>query len=226
MKTPVITIDGPGGSGKGTLALQLAKALQWRYLDSGVLYRALGLLAQKKGVDAQAVEGLVALATDMQLEFKLQSTGPAHVFLENQEITQAVRTEKAGAMASKVSQHSPVRAALMALQRAFQKAPGLVTDGRDMGTVVFPQASLKIYLDASVGIRAERRFKELQAMGVDVKLSDLVQELKDRDQRDQERAVSPLKPAEDGVIIDTSECSKTQILDQVMALVAEKGLLA
>ena len=226
MTIPVITIDGPSGSGKGTLALRLARALGWHYLDSGVLYRALGLLAQGKAVDAQAVEKLTELASNMDLQFKLPAEGPVLILLEGEDVTQAVRTEKAGEIASRVSQHQPVRTALMALQQRFQRSPGLVTDGRDMGTVVFPEAPLKIYLDASAEVRAERRFKQLHTMGVGVKLPDLVRELKNRDKRDQERAVSPLKPAAGGIIIDTSECSRDVIFDQVLALAVNKGLLA
>lgn len=222
MISPVITIDGPAGSGKGTLALRLAQRLGWHYLDSGVLYRVLGLLAIRQAVDAHDEHRLAELAGQMQLRFELQANGRVSIYLDDEDVTQAVRTEKAGEMASQVSQHGLVRAALLEVQRRFRKAPGLVTDGRDMGTVVFPTAELKIYLDASADVRAERRLNQLQAMGVDVKLANLVEELKVRDKRDQTRAVAPLKPAADAVVIDTSFRPIDLVFEQVFALAVKK----
>ncbi len=222
MKPKIITIDGPGGSGKGTLASRLAQKLGWHYLDSGVLYRALGLLALRQHISPDDEMGLAKLAEKMQLSFKPEVNGKVSIYLGDEEVTQLVRTENAGDMASQVSRHAAVRTALLALQHSFQKPPGLVTDGRDMGTIIFPNADLKIYLDASAEVRAERRLKQLQAMGVNVKLADLVEELKGRDRRDQTRAVAPLIPAADAEVIDTSVEPIDVVFKQVFALVVKK----
>ncbi len=222
MKAKVIAIDGPGGSGKGSLALRLARKLGWHYLDSGVLYRVLGLLATCQHIDSMDDKRLAELAAHMPISFKFQANGQLAIYLGDEELTQVIRTEQAGDMASKVSQHALVRAALLELQRNFQRPPGLVTDGRDMGTIVFPNADLKIYLDASAEVRAERRLKQLQAMGVHVKLADLVEELKSRDKRDQTRPVAPLIPAADAEVIDTSSESIDAVFEQVFTLAVKK----
>ena len=198
---PVITIDGPSGSGKGTLALRLANHLKWHYLDSGVLYRALGWVAAREQLDTADEAVLAQAAAAMNLRFVVNPQAVV-ILLDGEDVTSQLRTEKTGIMASKVSAFPAVRHALMQLQRGFRQAPGLVTDGRDMGTVVFPDAECKIYLDAAAEVRAERRQKQLQGMGIDANIANLVQELKERDERDRNRAVSPLKPAADAVIVD------------------------
>ena len=225
-QVPVITIDGPSGSGKGTICQLLARELGWELLDSGALYRLVGLAARHHGVELDNEEALVVLAAHLDVQFVARTDNSVQIILEGEEVTDAIRTEVVGKDASIVAAIPAVRDALLERQRAFAEPPGLIADGRDMGTVVFPEAPLKIYLDASAEVRAERRFKQLHTMGVGVKLPDLVRELKNRDKRDQERAVSPLKPAAGGIIIDTSECSRDVIFDQVLALAVNKGLLA
>ena len=214
---PVITIDGPSGSGKGTLALHLANHLGWHYLDSGVLYRVLGLLAQRQAINVDDAEALAEAAASMAIRFQV-TPAKIIIFLHDDDVTTTVRTEKAGEMASKVSHHPEVRQALMTLQRGFRKAPGLVTDGRDMGTVVFPDAPLKIFLDAAPEIRAQRRYQQLQAMGVSANLDELIAEITERDQRDRTRAVSPLKPADDAIVVDSSTSTIDEVFSQILSL--------
>jgi cytidylate kinase len=211
---PVITIDGPSGTGKGTIADLLARRLGWSCLDSGALYRVLGLAAQRAGVDLSHGAELARLARRVKLEFRDQ-----WVFLDGDDVSQAIRSESAGSAASKVAAHGEVRAALLGLQRDAVRPPGLVADGRDMGTVVFPHAAVKIFLSASPEERAERRHKQLKEKGLDVSLPDLAREIADRDERDSSRAVAPLLPAEDAVVIDTTGIGIEEVLAQVLAVV-------
>lgn len=225
-KAPVITIDGAGGTGKGTVGLVLAKQLNWRLLDSGALYRVLALAAQKHGVSLDNEKALQVLAEHLDVQFIAKETSaPPRIILEGQDVTETIRTEKMGNAASKVGALPEVRIALLSRQRAFREAPGLVTDGRDMGTVVFPDADIKVFLLASPEERAERRFKQLMEKGINVNLSDLVEELRERDKRDQERAVAPLRPADDAVLIDTDHLTIDQVVERIMIEVKAKDLL-
>lgn len=220
----VVTIDGPSGSGKGTAAQALAMRYDWHYLDSGAVYRVLALAALRADIVEQDDNGLVALSQKLSLDFVSQGA-KWRVVLDGDDVTRALRAEEVGSMASKISVHSPVRAALLALQRSFQKTPGLITDGRDMGTVVFPAANLKIYLEASPEIRAKRRFEQLVSLGVEADYDAIHQGLVTRDKRDAERDVSPTKPAHDAVTIDTSTHSADEVIDQISQLLHKKQLV-
>lgn len=216
-KAPVITIDGASGTGKGTVTHILAKQLGWRLLDSGALYRVLALAAQKHGVSLDNEPALQVLAEHLDVQFvAAETSSPPRILLEGQDVTDTIRTEKMGNAASKVGALPAVRTALLSRQRAFRETPGLVTDGRDMGTVVFPDAQLKIFLIASPEERAQRRFKQLKENGISVNLGDLVEELRERDRRDQERAVAPLRPAEDAVSVDTDHLSIDQVVERIL----------
>lgn len=209
MTIHIITIDGPSGSGKGTLAAKLAQHYQYHLLDSGAIYRLLGLSLQQQNVidslDQQAMLDLSThIATNLDIKFVSQSVG-TNIFLDGVDVTETIRTERVGEFASKVAAIPALRTALFERQRAFAQAPGLVADGRDMATTVFPEAIAKIYLTASAESRAERRVKQLQAMGLDVKISDILSNIQARDKRDMERTVAPLKPAKDAYVIDSSE---------------------
>lgn len=217
-ETPVITIDGPSGSGKGTVAQRLAHELGWHYLDSGAIYRVLALAALQHQLSLEDEAALSQLAQELDLVFELTARDLT-VWLEGQDVSLAIRSEEAGNAASKVAALPQVRAALLQRQRDFQKAPGLVTDGRDMGTVVFPQASFKVYLTASAEERARRRLKQLKEKGIDSNLSDLTKEIAERDIRDSERTVAPLKPADDALVIDSTALNIQAVLDKVRALV-------
>lgn len=214
---PVITLDGPSGTGKGTLCYLLAQKLGWHMLDSGSLYRVLAFAARQKGLDFTDIDGLITLAASMQLRF--ENDGKAqHVWLDQQDIAAAIRSEQCGQDASTIAAIPQIREALLERQRNFAVLPGLVTDGRDMGTVVFPDATLKIFLHASESERARRRYLQLQKAGNDVSLAQVVEELVKRDTRDTLRAHSPLKPAEDAVIIDTTGLTVMQVFDKVLEL--------
>ncbi len=218
VKEPVITIDGASGTGKGVVSQLLAKQLGWKLLDSGALYRVLALAAQKHGVALENEPALKVLAEFLDVQFIATEMGrPPKILLEGQDVTDTIRTEKMGNAASKVGALPEVRTALLSRQRAFREAPGLVTDGRDMGTVVFPDAELKIFLTASPEERANRRHNQLKEKGINVNLGDLILELKERDQRDRERAVAPLKPAEDAICIDTDKLTIDQVVERIMS---------
>ncbi len=215
---PVITIDGPVGSGKGTIAARLAGRLGWHLLDSGALYRLVALSAIDHEVDADDPEGLARLAKTLDAWFRFEH-GALRIFLEGREVTRAVREESVSTLASKVAAVPAVREALAQRQRAFRTTPGLVADGRDMGTVIFPDAGLKIFLTASVQARAERRYKQLKEKGESVNLSRLFRDLEARDERDSQRDVAPLKPAPDAVTIDSTAMSIDEVVQKAVELV-------
>ena len=221
----VIAIDGPVGTGKGTIAQRLATGLGWHVLDSGAIYRILALGALKADVPTDAVDRLVALAACIKVEFRVaEADEPVVVLLDGEDVTEAIRNETTGSAASKLAAHAPVRDALLELQRSFLKPPGLVADGRDMGSVVFPQAAVKIFLTASVEERAERRYKQLIAKGIGVSLASLLADITERDKRDRERTVAPLKPAEGAVVIDTTGKSIAEVMAEVMVLLSRSDI--
>ncbi|MEL0654797.1 (d)CMP kinase [Pseudoalteromonas issachenkonii] len=216
---PVITVDGPSGSGKGTVCRLLADKLGWDVLDSGAIYRVLSLAALHHQIALDNEEGLVPLAANLDVQFLVDSqTNAGKVILEGEDVTTTIRNEEVGAAASKVAALPRVREALLRRQRAFRTENGLIADGRDMGTVVFQDAPLKIYLTASAEERARRRFVELNTRGLDVTLSGLLQDIQARDERDMNRAVAPLVPAEDAIEIDTSDLNAQQVFDKVITL--------
>lgn len=216
---PVITVDGPSGSGKGTVCRLLAEKLGWDVLDSGAIYRVLSLAALHHQIALDNEEALVPLAANLDVQFLIDSdTNAGKIILEGEDVTTTIRNEEVGAAASKVAALPRVREALLRRQRAFRTENGLIADGRDMGTVVFPDAPLKIFLTASAEERARRRFVELNERGLDVTLSGLLQDIQARDDRDMNRAVAPLAPAEDAIEIDTSELNAQQVFDKVITL--------
>jgi cytidylate kinase len=214
--TPVIAIDGPVGSGKGTIARRVAAALGWHLLDSGALYRLLALAARNRGVALEDVDGLVSVAANMAVRFGSDDNGDEQIWLDGVNVTLAIRTEEAGAGASAVAVLQPVRDALLQLQRDFREAPGLVADGRDMGTHVFADALLKVFLTASPEERAKRRHKQLNDKGIDVSLAALSRDIEERDRRDSERSVAPLRPAEDARVLDSSGRSIEEVVQTVL----------
>lgn len=222
---PVITIDGPSGSGKGTVAALLAGELGWNFLDSGALYRLLAFAARNHGVDLTNEEALKVLAEHLDVQFGAARDGHGMIIiLEGEEVTESIRNEQVGAGASQVAALPVVRTALLQRQKAFREAPGLVADGRDMGTVVFPDAPLKIFLTASAEERARRRFLQLKGRGDDVNLASLLEEIRERDERDTQRAVAPLKPADDAVQLDSTTLSIEEVLQKILSEVAERDL--
>ncbi len=216
---PVIAIDGPSGTGKGTVADHVAKQLGFHLLDSGALYRVLGIAVLKHGLDLEDVTSVAELGRNLELEFG--TNGPGSITLAGEDVSLEIRTDAGSDMASKVGAIPEARDALLERQLAFRKPPGLVADGRDMGTVVFPDSTLKIYLTASAEERAQRRYKQLIDKGIDAMLPALLQDLKERDARDSERRVSPLKPAADAFVLDTTTLSEEQVLVRVMDLVSK-----
>lgn len=219
----IVTIDGPSGSGKGTVASLLAKQLGWHLLDSGAIYRIVALAALEQKCDLACVDALTALVDSLTIEFKAaEKPGESTtILLDGKDVSRDIRSEDVAKTASKVAALEPVRAALLALQQNFYQPPGLIADGRDMGTVVFPAAPVKIYLSASAEARAERRYKQLQSQGKDDSLAALLADIKARDERDMNRAVAPLKPAADAIIIDSTELSIEQVLTQVSDAIAK-----
>lgn len=211
---PVITVDGPSGSGKGTLSRALARTLGWHFLDSGALYRLLAFAALKQHVALDNAADLSHLATHLKVVFAAED--PLSIFLDGEEVTAGIRTEACGGAASQIAAIPEVRVALLERQRSFKMMPGLVADGRDMGTVVFPEANMKIFLEASAQIRAKRRQLELKARGLDVSLDDLFIEISERDARDRSRAVSPLVPAKDAILIDSTNLSIEAVYAKAM----------
>lgn len=215
MNVPVITIDGPGGTGKGTICHMLAHKLGWHCLDSGAIYRVFAYAAMQQNLGLDARDKLIELARQLPLSFDTDASHGHQVLLNRENVTKSIRTEYCGQMASTFAAIPELREALLQRQRDFAVAPGLVTDGRDMGTVVFPDAGLKIYLTASTNERAQRRFLQLQAQGVDLSIETVMAELKKRDERDCQREVAPLKPAVDAIEIDTSNKSVMEVFELV-----------
>ena len=222
----LIAIDGPSGSGKGTIAGILARKLGWCLLDSGALYRLLAFAARNHGVDLTNEDALKMLAAHLDVQFIAAAEGHGQrIILEGEEVTEAIRNEQIGADASQVAALPAVREALLQRQRAFREAPGLITDGRDMGTVVFPDAPLKFFLTASAAERAERRYKQLLEKGESVSLPRLLADIQERDERDSSRSVSPLVPAEDAIVIDSSATPISDVFARVMLEVKKKGFI-
>ena len=214
LEVPVITVDGPGGSGKGTISMRLAGNLGWHFLDSGALYRLVAVAAMDRGIDATGETALGQLAQGLDVSFGVSGDGMV-ILLDGNYITGRLRAEDVGVFASRIAALPIVRAALVHRQRAFRKPPGLVADGRDMGTVIFPDAVLKIFLTASAQARAERRYKQLKEKGESVNLSRLFRDIEKRDERDSSRAISPLKPADDAHVIDSTELSIEEVLQKI-----------
>lgn len=216
---PVITIDGPSGSGKGTISRLLARRLGWHFLDSGALYRLVALAAMRHSVPLDDEQALERLALELDVGFEEDEEGTrTSVFLEGDEVTQAIRSEACSAASSQVSAFPGVRRALLEKQRAFCRSPGLIADGRDMGTVVFPHAALKVYLTATPLERANRRYKQLKEKGMDVNLDHLLQEIAARDERDSKRVASPLKPASDAVVLDTTHMGINEVVNRILRM--------
>ncbi|WP_372624988.1 (d)CMP kinase [Arsukibacterium sp.] len=222
---PVITIDGPGGSGKGTLSRLLAQKLGWQLLDSGAIYRVLALAAMHHQISADDEEALQPLAAHLDVQFSADEQGNTKVTLEGENVSHTIRTQEVANEASKIASLPRVREALLRRQRAFAEAPGLVADGRDMGTVVFPQAEVKIFLTADPAERANRRYLELKQKGLDVNIDDLLHEIQARDERDMNRATAPLKPAVDAYMLDSTNKAIEQVLAEVISYINSNSLL-
>jgi len=224
-RVPVITVDGPSGAGKGTISHLLAKKLGWHLLDSGALYRVTAQACLIEGVSWDDPEAVTEVARHLAVSFTAAQNGEVLVAYRDKDVSRAIRTEEGGRGASKVAAIPSVREALMMCQREFRQAPGLVADGRDMGTVVFPDAPLKLFLTASAEERAQRRGKQLMAKGESVSLPRLLADIQERDQRDSKREVSPLRPAEDAIIIDSTATPIAEVFEKVMLKVEDKGLV-
>lgn len=211
----IVTVDGPSGAGKGTLCYALAEKLGFALLDSGAIYRVLALAALKSAVDLDDESGLAALARGLDVRF-LPVDGAVRVLLGGEDVSVSIRTQAVAEAASRVAVFPAVRAALLQLQREFAQDSGLIADGRDMGTVVFPAAAAKLFLDASVEARAKRRYKQLQSQGIDGNFAQILAEVKARDERDRNRAVAPLKPAEDALVLDSTALSIDEVVKQAL----------
>ena len=222
-EAPVVTIDGPGGAGKGTVSLLLARRLGWHYLDSGALYRLVAVAAARDGIDIDDGDALARRVRLLRIEFRVLAD-TLQVLLDDVDVTVAIREEGCARAASRLAMHAPVRAALLPLQRAFASAPGLVAEGRDMGTVVFPTAPLKIFLTASAEQRARRRWLQLSAAGVDASLAAILDDLRRRDAQDASRTTAPLRPADDAVLIDSSDLTADEVCARIAGYCQERGL--
>lgn len=214
-RAPVITVDGPSGSGKGTLAQRIAEALGWHFLDSGAIYRVLGLMVERAGISGENVDKITFMAKSMPLSFD-----QGRVLLDGEDVSRSIRTETIGNAASKVAAIPQVREALLTWQRNYARSPGLVADGRDMGTVVFPQAKVKIFLTASAEERAQRRYKQLKEKGLGVNLARLTEEIRERDERDSKRAVAPLVASESAYQLDSTAMTIDEVYGQAMQIVS------
>jgi cytidylate kinase len=214
---PVIAIDGPAASGKGTIAYQVARALAFHYLDSGSLYRLIALRALERGIALDDARALAGLTNDLDVSFR-----GGRAMLDGRDVAEALRTEDISSAASRIAVHANLRRALMDRQRAFRAVPGLVAEGRDMGTIVFPDATLKVFLTASAEQRAKRRYKQLIAKGISVTIDGLLRDIRERDDRDSTRAAAPLAPASDAVILDTTDLSIAEVTAAVLALYRER----
>lgn len=218
---PVIAVDGPGGAGKGELCIRLSRRYGFSILDSGAIYRVLAYAAIQKGIALDDEDRLDTLARGLNLEFK-EENGTVAVLLDGDNVSSGIRNEEAGNAASKVAALPKVRAALLQRQRDFKQLPGLVADGRDMGTVVFPDAVAKIFLDASAEERAHRRLKQLESRGVKANFDAIYREIAERDHRDRNRPVAPLRPAEDALVLDSTELSIDEVVNRAASFVEEK----
>lgn len=223
-RVPVITIDGPSGTGKGTLCHQLAQTLGWHVLDSGAIYRALAWAVLEQGISAQDVDAIAQQAQQLPLRFVLDHQSQVRTYLAERDVSAFIRSERVGQEASRLASFPEIRAVLLQRQRDFAQMPGLVTDGRDMGTVVFPNADMKIFLTASAKERATRRYLQLKAQGIPMEYAQVLDELEQRDQRDMARSHAPLKPAQDAIIVDTTGLAIAQVLKNVLQLAAEHHL--
>lgn len=224
-QAPVIAIDGPSGAGKGTVSQLVAEKLGWHLLDSGALYRLLALAVSHHGMSSEDVESLKVLAEHLDIQFEQSSDGKVEIVLEGEVVTQAIRTEDVGNQASKLAAIPEVREGLLLRQRAFAQPPGLVADGRDMGTIVFLDAPIKIFLTASAEERANRRMQQLQQKGEAVNLEELISVIKERDERDANRAIAPLIPAADALVIDSTDLTIEQVVEMVFAEIAKTSLV-
>ncbi len=220
---PIITVDGPVSSGKGTVAREVAARLGWRLLDSGALYRLLGLYAQRRGLSTDDEAGLAELARDLPVVFE-QTDGEPRILLDGEDVTRAIRREEVGELASRVAVIEPVRRALLARQQAFAGPPGLVADGRDMGTVVFPDAPLKIFLTASAEERARRRYKQLKEKGFGANLAALVEDIRARDDRDMNRDIAPLEAADGALVVDSTSMTVDEVVNRILDEAARRDI--
>jgi cytidylate kinase len=225
-EAPVIAIDGPSGSGKGTVCRAVAERLGWHLLDSGALYRLVALAGAARGLDAADEAGHAAVAAQLDARFEVTANGEERIILDGRDVTRELRAETTGSMASRVAVMARVRAALLERQRAFARPPGLVADGRDMGTVVFPAAALKVFLTASAEERALRRYKQLKEKGLTANLDDLSRDIRERDRRDAARSAAPLRPADDAVIIDSTGIPAEAVTERILELARARSAAA